>query len=387
MNKKTDNVAFRGTKYLFHALLWALLAVSLFFAGRQARQHRRELRIASVSIEILDSTAHGQLVTRESVERWIRESGLAPVGKAAECFDLGALERVIARNGFVGRVRASVTRSGVLRIGIRQREPLFRLLVDGYDCYVTGEGDLFAAPRNASIYVPVVTGTYRPPFPAGYEGRLSDLQREQQAEHEKRLAELEAEKYPFYRRERANLEYDRETRRERIRQAFFESKEHFRGRVEQLLEKKRLRRRHFRYEKQQILQGIAAVEQRQETERRRQKKLQKSYEDFSKLITFVKRIDADAFWRSEIVQIVASGAPSGSLELDLVPRSSDCVVRFGRLEAVGVAGEEPAEEWEKGVAEKLDRMERFFERGFGRLGWDAFRVVDLRFRGQVVCSE
>ena len=37
-----------------------------------------------------------------------------------------------------------------------------RLLIDGYNSYVTEEGYLFAVPRASSVYVPVITGTYRP---------------------------------------------------------------------------------------------------------------------------------------------------------------------------------------------------------------------------------
>ena len=55
--------------------------------------------------------------------------------------------------------------SGTLRVSISQREPLLRLLTDGTNSYVTADGYVFAAPKASSLYVPVVTGDYRLPFP------------------------------------------------------------------------------------------------------------------------------------------------------------------------------------------------------------------------------
>ncbi len=361
----------RWMKYIGTALLWGLAGGCILCAARRVDRHEAGRKVEAVRIDILDSTAHGQLVTREMVQRWIDAAELRPVGKPVLEVDLGELERRIARNGFVGRVRASITYGGILKIDIRQRRPLMRLLVDGYNLYATEEGCLFAAPHASSIYVPVVTGSYRPPFGPDYEGRLDEHLAASRERSTKRIEELETEKYPFYRRERKNLEYNRETRRMRLKQGLLESKEHFRGRVDELVEEKRLRRRHYRYEQQQIQLGLDRVEKKQEEERARQKKLEKNYQDFSKLITFVKQIEEDPFWRSEIVQIVASEAHSGALELELVPRSGRYTVRFGRLER---------------EEEKLERLERFCRSGFGVSGWETWRTVDVRFEGQIVCS-
>lgn len=59
---------------------------------------------------------------------------------------LDALERLIARNGFVADARVTVSYSGVLHVAVWQRTPLMRLLIDGYNSYVTEEGYLFAVP-------------------------------------------------------------------------------------------------------------------------------------------------------------------------------------------------------------------------------------------------
>ena len=98
--------------------------------------------------------------------------------------------------------------------------------------------------------------------------------------------------------------------------------------------------------------------------------MEKKYEDFSKLLTFVEQLESDDFWGSEVVEIIAQTTPSGALELQLVPRSGRFTIAFGRIER---------------VEEKFEKLERFYQDGLSLVGWDRFRVVDIRFSNQVVC--
>ena len=110
----------------------------------------------------------------------------------------------------------------------------------------------------------------------------------------------------------------------------------------------------------------------QEAERRKQKKLEKSYEDFMKLLTFVETVEDDDFWRSEVVQITAKTTPSGALEVELTPRSGRFAVLFGRLED---------------VERKFDKLLRFYRSGLSSIGWSEYRTIDIRYNDQVVCKK
>ena len=65
----------KWAKYAGIILLWGCVGATLLCASRRVARHDADLRISGVEIEILDSTAHGQLVTREMV----REIGRAHV--------------------------------------------------------------------------------------------------------------------------------------------------------------------------------------------------------------------------------------------------------------------------------------------------------------------
>ena len=131
-------------------------------------------------------------------------------------------------------------------------------------------------------------------------------------------------------------------------------------------------RRTYRYRAGVIREEIERIAGLQEAERRKQKKLEKSYEDFMKLLTFVETVEDDDFWRSEVVQITAKTTPSGALEVELTPRSGRFAVLFGRLED---------------VERKFDKLLRFYRSGLSSIGWSEYRTIDIRYNDQVVCKK
>lgn len=364
----------RYLRYALLTLLWGAVAAYIVYAAATVHRVRSSATVRRVEIEVVDSSSQGHLVTGRQVREWILQSGIRTIGTAVDNVDLTGIERLVARNGFVDEVVASVSHAGSLRIAIRQRKPLLRLLLDGMDSYVTEEGFVFAAPRASSLYVPVVTGSYRPPFPLAYTGSVRAHTDRELEKIDRRIEELEREKFPFYKRELQNDRNIAALRRMRIKRQWWrlESAEAFAGRVEKLRKHKADLRRAYRYEARLIREGIERIDGRQETERQRQKKLEKTYEDFMKLLTFVKFVEDDDFWRSEVVQIAAHTAPSGALEVDLVPRSGRHTIRFGRLER---------------EEEKFGKLLGFYRSGLSRIGWSEYRTIDLRYRNQVVCKK
>ena len=358
----------RYLRYTLLGLMWAAVAAYVIWAGASARRVRTGKKVAGVEIEVVDSSSQGHLVSAAMVRGWISHSGIKTLGEAVDA------ERLIARNGFVDEVVAYVSYDGVMHVAISQRKPLLRMLTDGMNAYVTPEGYVFAAPRASSLYVPVVTGSYRPPFPASYVGSVREHIDQRLQEIENRIAELEREKYPLYRRE---LENDRNTsalRRMRIKRQWWrlESSKEFDARVDALREKKAKLRRTYRYRARVIREEIERIAGRQEAERAKQKKLEKSYEDFMKLLTFVESVENDDFWRSEVVQIAARTTPSGALEVELTPRSGRFTILFGRLEE---------------VERKFGKLQRFYRHGLSSIGWNEYRTIDIRYNDQVVCKK
>lgn len=267
-----------AVKYPLLTLLWAAVAAYVVWAAGAVRTDRTARTIDSLEIDIVDSTSQGHLVTSEEVRRWLETERIKTIGSTIDEVDLTAIEQSIARNGFVEEVAAYVTRRGVLHIDIHQRKPLLRLLTDGENTYVTSTGFVFAVPRASSVYVPVATGGYRPPFPSGYTGPVrihtdNELQR-----IEREIEQLEEEKLPIYHEERADNRAYNDFRRRRVKWwwKYLENTRDYEARIERLRTEKQQERRAYRYRTQKRQQRIAGIEARQEQMRHRQKNWRKT---------------------------------------------------------------------------------------------------------------
>ena len=352
--------------------LWLFVAGFVFFFQKRATQHRASTPVRSMAISIADSLRDEMLVSTDAVERWVASSKIPIVGVMMSELNLSGIEQAIRNNGFVDRASAYLTYNGELRIEVSQRRPLLRLRVDGYDCYATEEGFVFPSPKMASVYVPVVTGSYRPPVPKNYVGNVKDYIESLKRESNERITQMQLEKKPLFEMRDTIAQRDRAERKRRISKGIFETHDHFDERVAELRAEKTRNRRHLRYLDRENDKKIDAVTARQEAEYEKQKKLQKRYEDFLKLINFVKYIEEDSFWSAEIVQIIASEMSSGDIELELVPRTGRHTVLFGEISR---------------VEEKLDNLLTFYSKALNRIGWDEFRTISVKYQGQVVCTK
>ncbi len=361
-------------RYMGWALLWAGVAGYTLYAAVTTRRARESKVVKELAITISDSTSQRRMISAGQVRQRIRKAGIPTLGAGVDTVDLRAIERAISEDGFVDRVVASVSYDGTLSITLTSHHPVLRLMVDGYDCYVTERGHIFTTPPQSSLYIPVVTGSYRPPFGHTYEGLLrNDIDR-RQALLDRRTDSLERAKYPLIRERRQHRDSLRKAKYSRYKPGWFSfpTDEELEILKRNHAEKRKALMRRYTYRQRLAQARIDSLTARQEDIDRKQKKLEKNYEDFMKLLTFVEWIENDRFWGSEIVQIVVRTTSSGALELDLVPRSGDFMIHLGRLDD---------------FESKIGRLWRFYREVLTVEGWQRFSEIDLRFDGQVVCRE
>ena len=362
-------------------LLWvAVIAFAVYFNTR-AKQHYAQATISDLDIILTDSLQDEVLVKSSTVNEWLSESGISISKTPLDSVDLVGIEQAIRKNGFIAKANAYVTYDGRLHVEVSQRQPLLRMAVDGYDCYMTEEGFAFPTPRYSAVYAPIVTGSYVPPVPAQYVGYVEDYISSLMAQSEQRIEELQHEKVPLFEKDKEIRDSIRKVRTIRISRRFWkELRLRFQAsyQAEYDLDVQRTRaykaelRRKYRYRLRLNDKAIADITQRQEAERANQKKLMKRYEDLLKLINFVKYIEEESFWRAEIVQIVASTMSNGELQLELIPRTGSHRILFGTAD---------------NVEQKLSNLLSFYNRGLTNIGWEEFRTISVQYNGQVVCTK
>jgi len=86
------------------------------------------------------------------------------------------------------------------------------------------------------------------------------------------------------------------------------------------------------------------------------------------LFDFVSFLEQHPFWNSQIEQIHIRD----DLKVELVPRVGDGIILLGSFERFEA---------------KLRKLEKLYLRGFNVVGWNKYKVINLEYKDQVVCSQ
>ncbi|MBQ5844434.1 MAG: hypothetical protein IIW52_06230 [Alistipes sp.] len=348
-------------KAIFFVTLWAAIVAYTIYCSILVRRHHREQVVERLAIEIVDSTASKQLINSQRVREMLFEQGIATINTPVGLVDTKAIKETICSHGFVDDVDIYASYSGTLHISINQRTPIMRLLVDGYNLYITADGFVFRAPEQSALYVPVVTGSYRPQFDPLFEGELSSVLSSLRAAAADSVAIIEKS---------AESIKARETYWKERRKAIRDSSVKRSVRKEWSVERSKMLKyadghiRNCRRELKQIEAKQAAVLERLEgTER--------EFNDFLELIRFMESIGKDRFLSAEVVQTVASKSSDNSIWLSLIPRSGNHRIEMG---------------WLENCKQKIERLKLFYDKVAVTAGWESYKTVNLNFTDQIVCT-
>jgi len=87
-----------------------------------------------------------------------------------------------------------------------------------------------------------------------------------------------------------------------------------------------------------------------------------------KMFDFVTYIVDNPFWNAQIEQIYVRD----DLKIELVPRVSDAIIVLGTLD---------------NYQTKLEKLYKLYQKGFNVIGWNKYKVIDLQYKDQIVCSK
>jgi cell division protein FtsQ len=79
-------------------------------------------------------------------------------------------------------------------------------------------------------------------------------------------------------------------------------------------------------------------------------------------------LQKDKFWNAQIEQIYV--APNKDIELS--PRVGNHQIVLGKI---------------ADYSENLDKLKLFYEKGLGKVGWNKYSIINLKYKNQVVCTK
>ena len=86
------------------------------------------------------------------------------------------------------------------------------------------------------------------------------------------------------------------------------------------------------------------------------------------LFDFITFLEENPFWNAQIEQIFVRD----DNRIELIPRVGDAVILLGTLE---------------NYQSKLEKLRKLYLKGFNVVGWNRYKVIDLQYKGQVVCNK
>lgn len=353
---------------VFGAMLgWGAVLAYILFASHLAQTHRAEQKVEKIIVSMPDSAETRRFASSEQMRKHLQRSSLKIEKQLVDSVDAVKISEYISRNGFVRDADVYVTYSGEVHIDIRQHQPVTRLMCGGLNSYITEEGELFRSPKGAAYYTSVVTGCYTPRFPRNYEGDAIGYYDELIEKENDKLGKLGGE-FALLKRKQGECNKTKSKLKKDSRKPKWRSQDkHNRLMVSISKEMKEC--------DAEILALKGKREQlkkRQQLIEQRKRKLYERRGDFSQLIDFVAEVGGDSFWSAEVVQFVADTTSTGEISMRLVPRSGNFIIEFGTL---------------ANYEEKLEKLRKFYDKGLSHIGWEHYRVVDVRYDKQVICTK
>jgi cell division protein FtsQ len=351
-------------------LMWCAIIAYAVLAGRHSEHERSKITVTALHTRVADSASLG-LVNSAKLVRWLAEGRFEEIGKSLKEVDTRAIERYLESHGEVLSAHAWVDLNGILSVEVTQRKPIMRVRsANGYRFWVTADNYILPDAGEFTAYVPVVTGYAPFPFGVSTKGYYDTVLQDVWDDFFDQFTKLEDERRSLVAQKRSEQVQISEIRGRRA--SYFWS---------------RTRKDAFKEEKtaliaphqQKIIELDAAMRtlaERKNALRAKEKKSQQTHAFLTKLVTFVKSVEADGFWASQIVQINVLGSGEGRWRepmIELIPRVGDHTILLGALDG--------------GEAERLEKLHLFYSEGLPRQGWQSARHIDIRYDGQIVCTK
>ncbi len=167
------------------AIVWGMIIFYLVWSSRLGNEKRSVVTAELLYVHISDSS-EVDIIRAPMVEAWIKQAGLDPTGKQIDIIDSRAITEAIRAKDFVRDAKTYVDLTGKITVEIAQRIPVMRFINEaGYDFYITRDGYVVPVSGRSAQYVPVITGSFTPPFGTGFSGELESFIAESEKKSDK----------------------------------------------------------------------------------------------------------------------------------------------------------------------------------------------------------
>ena len=158
---------------ILNILIWILIIAYFAVTVGLVRRQRASVIVREVNI-IVEDSVEKSLITTNEIAGWLNRSGLNFNNMDIGSVDTRNIHEIVTMQTFVKQAKVYTTLDGEIVIKITQRSPIIRInLNNGYDFYITEDEYVLPIQGRQALYLPIVTGSFTPPFERGYTGRIN----------------------------------------------------------------------------------------------------------------------------------------------------------------------------------------------------------------------
>lgn len=150
-------------------LLVAYIVVASIYYNDKSKQ----VKCSGVTITVLDSAVCG-FVNPDIVMEWLHQGRITVEGLPLSDVRLYAIERALLAQQYVDHAQVYTTMEGKVHIVIQQREPVMRVIGNGYDFYVDSLHNILPPKDYYVAQVPMVSGEFVFDFAKDYFGVMNE---------------------------------------------------------------------------------------------------------------------------------------------------------------------------------------------------------------------
>ena len=160
-------------KYLFCAVLLALLGAVLALAYHSSSARRYQVNVPDQGIDVVFRDSY-RFVNENDIKAYINKYFGSIYGYRLDSLDLAGIERMLDAQSAILKSQVWSTSDGILHVGISQRRPVMRFQSPQGSFYIDDRGCIFPLQKGHTELVPVVDGHIPVCVPAGYKGPAPD---------------------------------------------------------------------------------------------------------------------------------------------------------------------------------------------------------------------
>lgn len=156
-------------KAIFKGFAWLICLAGMVVLMSFINIKKQEVKCTKVEILIPGAD---NFIEREEIDAILKQGEGELIGRNLEAINIHKIEKTIQSNPYIGYVKVYADMDGVIRIEIKQRQPVLRIInAGGQDYYIDSDGLKMPMSPNFTANVLVATGNIL----EGFSGRIDTL--------------------------------------------------------------------------------------------------------------------------------------------------------------------------------------------------------------------